>query len=72
MKAYHLLAAGLVLGLSGAAADAASCRDAHGKFITCPKPAAAAKQSCHDARGKFVKCPASAAHGAAGSATKGR
>lgn len=36
-------------------AMAASCRDAKGKFVTCPKPA---KQSCRDGKGKFVSCSA--------------
>jgi hypothetical protein len=41
------------------AAAAAPCRDAKGKFVTCPPPAAA-KQKCRDAKGKFTACGASA------------
>lgn len=40
-----------------AAADAAPCRDAKGKFIKCPAPAAATK--CRDkTTKKFAKCSA--------------
>lgn len=37
---------------------AASCRDAHGKFIKCPPKAAPATTGarCKDAKGKFAKC----------------
>lgn len=35
---------------------AVRCRDAKGKFITCPsKPKST---TCRDAKGKFIKCPA--------------
>jgi hypothetical protein len=42
----------------GTAAYAAPCKDAKGKFITCPPPKAA---QCKDAKGKFTKCPTVAA-----------
>ena len=40
-------------------ADAKTCKDAAGKFIKCPAPAAAPAKpaQCKDAKGKFVKCP---------------
>lgn len=38
-------------------ADAASCRDASGKFTKCPTATAAATR-CKDASGKFAKCSA--------------
>lgn len=34
---------------------AAPCRDNHGKFTKCPKPAAGAIK-CRDAKGHFAKC----------------
>ena len=57
MKTMVLLATGLCLVLGQAASAAAPCRDAKGKFITCPPPAAA-KKTCRDAKGKFSKCGA--------------
>ena len=43
--------------LAGApAVQAAPCKDAKGKFVTCP-PAPAAKKVCKDAKGKFTACP---------------
>lgn len=53
-------AAALVLALSASAASAKSepCRDAKGKFIKCPAPAAATT-SCRDkTTKKFAKCSA--------------
>ncbi len=47
-----------LLGLS-APALAAQCKDAKGKFIKCPPPAAAPAATgtrCKDAKGKFAKC----------------
>ena len=33
------------------------CKDAKGKFMKCPAPAAPAKpKQCRDAKGKFIKC----------------
>lgn len=32
------------------------CRDAKGKFIKCPAPAAAPAVRCKDAKGRFAKC----------------
>ncbi len=40
-------------------AVAASCRDAKGKFTSCP-PVSTAKQKCRDAKGKFTSCGSSA------------
>ncbi len=53
-----LLAFGLCFVLGNAASAAAPCRDAKGKFVTCPAPAA--KKTCRDNKGKFVKCAAAA------------
>ncbi|MBE7210409.1 MAG: hypothetical protein INR65_05270 [Gluconacetobacter diazotrophicus] len=50
--------AAMALGAAAPAALAAPCRDAKGKFITCPPPAPAKKAACRDAGGKFTKCPA--------------
>ena len=58
MKTTVLLATGLCLML-GNAASAASCRDAKGKFITCPAPVAA-KKTCRDVKGKFIRCATTA------------
>ncbi len=57
MKTMVLLATGFCFAL-GSAASAAPCRDAKGKFITCPAPAA--KKTCRDNKGKFIKCAATA------------
>lgn len=63
-RAFTFLAtAAFALSLAGAA-GAESCKDAKGKFVKCPAPAAAAPTkaaSCKDAKGKFTKCPAAAA-----------
>ena len=61
MRRTIALAATLAIALSSAGASlaAAPCRDAKGKFIKCPAPAAAATAkpaSCKDGKGKFVKC----------------
>ena len=44
----------VILAFSAAAATAAPCKDAKGKFIKCPAPAT--KQVCKDDKGKFAKC----------------
>jgi hypothetical protein len=51
-------AAALLASASGA--NAASCRDAAGKFIACPAKATttAHKGPCRDSTGKFTACPA--------------
>lgn len=54
-------AAALALALTGSVADAktAPCRDAKGKFIRCPAPAAAPAGPCRDkTTKKFAKCSA--------------
>jgi hypothetical protein len=50
-----LSAFGLLAG-SAPSLAAAPCRDAHGKFIKCPKPAPAKTTRCRDSKGKFIKC----------------
>lgn len=54
------IAAALALIAAPAVVSAAPCKDAKGKFIKCPPPAAAAapakKAPCRDAKGKFTKC----------------
>jgi len=45
-----------LLGTTAAPAFAGNCRDAHGKFVACPKKAPAKSTRCKDAKGKFVKC----------------
>jgi hypothetical protein len=60
-RSTALLSGLAVLAFAGGAANAAQCRDAHGKFIKCATAKAApATVRCHDARGKFIKCPAKA------------
>ena len=60
MRKALVLAATLAIALSSAGASlaAAPCRDAKGKFIKCPPPAAAPAKptKCKDAKGKFAKC----------------
>jgi len=52
MRALLLIAA---LGIVAAPVSAAKpCRDTHGKFMKCTKPAAA--KPCRDAKGHFMKC----------------
>jgi len=55
-----LIAAIVAFMATASTADAKSCRDAKGKFIKCPPPAAASApakpKQCRDAKGKFVKC----------------
>ena len=68
-----------LLAASGAAAKAAQCKDAHGKFIKCPPaaaavaPAPAAKAAkaapCKDAKGKFIKCGTAPAGASAAAVT---
>jgi hypothetical protein len=51
-----------VLGLVAGSAPAfgAPCRDAKGKFVKCPKPAAKLAR-CRDAKGHYAKCGAKGA-----------
>jgi hypothetical protein len=68
------LAAAVSLGLAAGAADAKTCRDAAGKFISC-QPAPVAQKACRDAAGHFAKCPApmaAAAPAARSAVTAGR
>ena len=59
MRRLMFAAAVLSLATAGNALAAAPCKDAKGKFIKCPPPAAAAKPArCKDAKGKFAKCGA--------------
>lgn len=64
-RSTAILSGAAVLALTGAAASAAQCRDAHGKFIKCAtaKPASASTSGhCRDAHGKFIKCVPAKAH----------
>ena len=61
LRAFTLIAtAAFALSLASGA-DAASCRDAKGKFMKCPTAEASAsysldaKGNCHDAKGKMAK-----------------
>ena len=57
----HLVLIAFAASLAATGATAADkCRDAKGKFIKCPPPAAAkpAAARCKDAKGKFAKCGA--------------
>jgi len=53
MRLILTLAAASLLATAGMSAP---CRDAKGKFIKCPPPAAAKATRCKDAKGKFAKC----------------
>lgn len=63
MRRALTLIATLAFAISMAgSADAGVCKDAKGKFMKCPPPAAAsasytldAKGNCHDAKGKMAK-----------------
>jgi hypothetical protein len=66
MHARFPAALAAVLTLAFAAdAQAAACRDAKGKFVACPAPAAAAAKTkgdrCRDAKGHFTACGAATA-----------
>ena len=54
MKMFVAGALALSVALGGVA-SAAPCRNAAGKFITCP---AAKPKACRDAKGKFAACTA--------------
>ena len=58
MRLAVLAAAALSLAVAGNAFAAAPCKDAKGKFIKCPTPAAAKPIRCKDGKGKFAKCGA--------------
>ena len=49
------LACLFVATLGTGMASAATCRDAHGKFMKC-KPVVVKTVRCRDAKGKFMKC----------------
>ena len=51
-----LASASVAVLLLASSAVAAPCKDAKGKFIKCPTPAAAAPTRCKDGKGKFIKC----------------
>ena len=46
----------LALSVGGSPLGAAPCKDAKGKFIKCPPPAAAPAARCRTAKGVFAKC----------------
>ena len=53
----RLLVVPVLFGLIAAAPSfAAPCKDAKGKFIKCPPPAAAPATRCKGPTGKFAKC----------------
>lgn len=64
-RSTAILSAAAMMALTGAAASAAQCRDAHGKFVKCataaPAPTASSGR-CRDAHGKFIKCVPAKAH----------
>ena len=43
--------------IAGTPALATPCKDAKGKFVTCPPKPAPKPAQCKDAKGKFIKCP---------------
>ena len=56
MRTFALAAAALSIAMAGNALAAAPCKDAKGKFMKCPPPAAKPAARCKDAKGKFAKC----------------
>ena len=58
MRRLAFAAVALSLALGGNVLAAAPCKDAKGKFMKCPPPAAAPAKAarCKDAKGKFAKC----------------
>jgi hypothetical protein len=55
----NLIIALSALGLLASSAPsvaAVRCRDPHGKFVKCPKPAPVKSTRCRDVKGKFMKC----------------
>ena len=50
-----LLAAATLATLAAGPLAAAPCKDAKGKFVACPKPAAKPMR-CKNAKGAFAKC----------------
>lgn len=53
---YSIAAMLFALSIAGAASAAAPCKDAKGKFMKCPPPAAATPARCRTAKGAFSKC----------------
>ena len=53
---FSMLNLALIISLSGPALAAAPCKDAKGKFVKCPPPAAAPAARCRGAKGAFIKC----------------
>jgi hypothetical protein len=68
---FMIMAAAVAALAFASTAEAKSCKDAQGHFVTCPAPAAApakpasTAKPCKDAKGHFVKCPAPAGSAAA-------
>lgn len=56
MRKYLMALSAIGLVASSAPTLAAPCRNAAGKFVKCPPPAAAKPARCKDAKGKFAKC----------------
>lgn len=46
----------LAVSIASTAWAAAPCKDAKGKFMKCPPPAAAPPGRCRTAKGAFAKC----------------
>ncbi len=46
----------VAFAIAGPALAAAPCKDAKGKFMKCPPPAAAPASKCRNAKGAFAKC----------------
>jgi len=63
-RTVTLLSALALLVGSGAAAEAAACRDAAGHFTACPAPktvtATSTTTRCRSPAGQFIKCPSTA------------
>jgi len=59
MRLFAIAASVTALALVASSAQAAACRDAKGKFVKCPAPAAAPAGPCRDkTTKKFAKCSA--------------
>ena len=55
---HILIATTFAFAMLATAANAAPCKDAHGKFTKCPEVTSTAQARCKDASGKFAKCSA--------------
>ena len=56
LATFSMFSLTLMLSFSSPVLAAAPCKDAKGKFVKCPPPAAAPAARCRGVKGAFVKC----------------